>query len=431
MRRRPFILFFSLLLIFFLVCWPAYYMRYKKDVDIVPQSEREYQGLITIMDFPHPSENDPTGFSWIKTETARFQKLHPGVVIDFVPLNYSDGYARLESSVRTGVYPDIAPVGGDYWYISKDILQPLNEYIDDTRVYKQGVIEEVSKDDNIYGLPWAITSDVVFINKDLLSKLKNGEDNTATGFNDMLAVLEKKNEASKGNKAYAMGGYIGMDDYTLLPFLFKNGKIYNDEGEPEFNKIKHGYEFFCDLSNRGLLTENFGTDNKNNAWNNFIEDDTIVCIPYNVSGTRKLKELSDSKFAAYHYPSDIKSVKKVYAYSVFKQKDPKKTEMAIKFIKQITSEDKQTELKKFNLIPVFKSQSDLYRGDKAMEKIIDISNDAKYLPRNEHFEMLDEIIKTHLRQVVLGAEKPDEAAEKTKREYNECISALHKSKADR
>ncbi len=433
MWKRPFILFFSLLLISFLIYWPSQYKYYRKRVDVVPESEREFQGIITLMDFPHPTAKDPSGFAWIREEISRFQKKNPGVVIDLVPLNAKDGYARLESAAMTKAYPDIAPVGGNYWYISKGILQPLNACIDNKETYIPGVLDQVCKDDNIYGLPWAVTSDVLFANKDLLDGFGLNEEKglNVADFNNLLANLEENNKSKKNDKIYALGGYIDVDDYTLLPLLFKDGGIYNEDGNPDFDRIKEGYLFFSNLGKRGLLTSNYGTIYRSSAWDKFIKDGKTVFMPGNISDIIKLKDKSDTEFDAISYPSDAAATKRVIAYSVFKQNDPKKMQMIMKFLKQITSEEKQVKLKDFNLIPVYRSQNGLYSGDKLMEKINGIIDETQYLPRSEHFEMLDEIIMTHLRQVVLDAEDPDEAAEETKREYNEYISTMSKDKTDK
>lgn len=426
MWKRPFILFFSLLLLAFLLYWPPHYSDYKENMENPMETLQGYKGIITMMDFPHPTEKDPAGFSWIREEISKFQKQNPGVVIDLIPLNYRDGYTRLESAVRTGVYPDIAPVGGIYWYISKDILEPLNKYINNKDDYMPGVIDQVSKDGNVYGLPWAITADVLFENKDLLNSFEsNGTENpTALKFEDILTMLEEKNKSKKNEKFYALGGYIGIDDYSLLPFLFKDGRIYNGEGVPEFGIIKEGYIFFSDLNKRGLLTKNFGTTDKEKAWDEFIYKGTTVFMPYNLSGILKLNGESSTKYDVVSYPFNVATTKRVIAYSVFKQSDQKKAEMIMKFLNQITSEDKQVKLKDFYLMPVYQSKARLYAGDRQMEKVLDTVNNIQYLPKNQHFEMLDEIIKTHLRQVVLGMENADEAAKEVEIEYNEYISAL-------
>ncbi|MDI6600537.1 MAG: extracellular solute-binding protein [Thermoanaerobacteraceae bacterium] len=424
MWKRPFILFFSLLLIAFLIYWPSYYSQYRESIENPQEEEQEYKGVITMMDFPYPTADDPGGFSWIREEISRFQKQNPGVVIDLVPLNYRDGYARLESAARTGVYPDIAPVGGNYWYISRGVLEPLDEYINNINDYRQGVIEQVSKDGNVYGLPWAITSDVLFVNRDILSSygLNNTGNLNISDLEDFLGPIEKGNISKKNVKIYALGGYIDIDDYTLMPFLFKNGKIFNDDGTPAFDEIKEGFAFFADLNKRKLLTQDFGTIDKTRAWDRFIEDRKIAVMPYSLSGILKLKSKASMQYDVVSYPVQSPASKRVIAYSVFKQNDPKKMEIIMKFMNQITSKDKQERIRYFCLMPVYQGSEALYKNDELMEKVAKIVDNTEYLPQNEHLEILDEIIKTHLRQILLGYETVDEAAAEVEREYNEYTS---------
>ncbi|WP_162523470.1 ABC transporter substrate-binding protein [Calorimonas adulescens] len=425
MLKRPFILFFSLLLITFLIYWPFYYNLYKESIENPQENETKYKGIITMVDFPHPTAADPGGFSWIREEISRFQRQNPGVVIDLVPLNYRDGYARLESAVRTGVYPDIAPVGGNYWYISSGALEPLNKYINNKDDYREDVIEQVSKDGNIYGIPWAITSDILYVNRDIASNygLNDIKDLNAATFKNLLESIDRANASRKKENVYALGGYIDIDDYTLLPFLFNDGKIFNDDGTPDFEEIKEGLRFFADLKERELLTRDFGVVDKTKAWDGFLEDNDTVMMPYHLTGILKLKGKTSGHYDAVAYPVQSPATKMVIAYSVFKQDDPEKMEAIMMFLDQITSKNKQERIRDFNLLPVYKGSEGLYKDDELMGRVQEIVDNTAYLPKNESMEALDEILKTHLRQVVLGYENVDEAAAEIEREYKEYISA--------
>lgn len=94
----------------------------KEQIQEKNQVEEEFRGIITFWDFPHPSIGDPGGFEFIKKKIELFQYKYPGVVIDFEPLSYKDGYEKLINSSKDGSLPDILPVGADFLFLFQRII---------------------------------------------------------------------------------------------------------------------------------------------------------------------------------------------------------------------------------------------------------------------------------------------------------------------
>lgn len=394
--KKPFTLFMIILIIAFLLYWPHYmYLFETGKIKTEPLEEQGYRGIITLWDFPHPSINDPDGFNFIKKKIQDFEYNHPGVIIEFEPLQYKDGFDKINKLLSDSTRPDIIPIAADNPNIYEGKLEPLNKYLDRNYedMLKERVINTFTYKGNIYGLPLGMYTNVLFLNLDMFSKREveipeNGEWTYDKFVEDMMKLTYHAGRKDKINY-YGLSTYIDDNNYNVWGFLMSDGaNIVDDKGKISFDgpQALSGIQKLVDLNKKGVLNPVSFEGDYNKVWDSFAtlkESAVLVDKSYKIANLKYLQsrnKLFEFDVALYpegdgDIPFTISS--KVYGYGITKQSDKKKLELAYKFIKFIT--DSQKDVEDMGYIPVKKgiSVSDEYM--KRIEKAINYTN---YVPEN-------------------------------------------------
>ncbi len=163
-----------------------------------------------------------------------FEKEHPGVKIECTPLQWSDGKAKLQTAIGSGVAPDIIHIGLEWLteFASAGALESL-----DSRLVvgaHPSLRSNLQSDSMVYGLPWVMNCRALFLNKRLLEQASL-EDRVHEGILSLddlekLSLLSVENQKSSSVGVSAARLPFGVNAYEphnvlkkTLPFLWSAG----------------------------------------------------------------------------------------------------------------------------------------------------------------------------------------------------------------
>src|SRR5690554_4866548 len=198
-----------LLLVAFIILGPYYLMTYRPhDVDYGNKKDNEpqWEGIINFWDYPRLDQKTGTNFGWMREKIRAFEKSNPGVYINFKPLDWEKGPIQVNTAVKMGNLPDIIPIGSDYSIISKDVLEPLDEYftVDEIKDFRECALKSVMYDGKIYGVPWMMTTYTMVLNLDLFNE--NGVEPPENGnwtYEEFIEKMQSLTYANENNKELA------------------------------------------------------------------------------------------------------------------------------------------------------------------------------------------------------------------------------------
>ena len=101
------------------------------------------------------------GINWMRDYVTVFQKKHPTITLNLIPVPFDDLFAKFIPSIAAGNEPEIM-MGYDEWLGNKDVSKlfyPLTPNLFTKDEFKQFIYEAATKnimgkDGNYYGVPW-------------------------------------------------------------------------------------------------------------------------------------------------------------------------------------------------------------------------------------------------------------------------------------
>lgn len=445
-KFRPFTLFLWILLLGFIVFGPIYFIRYRPTEDIEEHNNKEndWKGVITLWDYPRLDNTNGTRYGWMTSKIKKFERENPGVYIDLKPMELKSGPIELETAIKTKTYPDIAPIATDYCIISKNVLEPVDQYLSmgERDNYKTQALSAVRFNGKTWGFPWMMTTNTMILNADLFHQrnVELPKDGNWT-YDQFVEALKKLTYDEDGDglmDVFGFYSYINLGEYPTWGIILSDGgEIFDKENRNyRFNddKAASGLKKLIDLKLvHGVTPENFGENSEKQAWEKFYKDRKIAVYPGGIETINLLMNLKNRgegfEFMVANYPIGNKGVpvalsKNVSAYGIFKQQDQQKLEMCVKFIKFITNDEYQRELNRLGFFPIKKSVGGIY-DDPIMHRIEENLAYTESVPDHPSWMIIDDILQSQIRQVLLGNKTINaglEDAEKKIKNYSTAIS---------
>lgn len=193
--------------------------------------------------------------------TAQFMEENPGVTISITPVPYGSSSYRDKyiQAANGGGGPDML-MSDNIWvpqFAAMDIIIPLTGRMgamkDD---FFAGTIEAATLGSDIYGVPFAADSMVLFYNKDMFTAAGLDPEKPPVTWDEFrnCAIALRDN----GMGGYGLlGGWGGS--FEWLPWLWQNGgQIVGEDGKAAFNSPegKEATEFFLNmLTKDGVVPE--------------------------------------------------------------------------------------------------------------------------------------------------------------------------------
>ena len=432
--KRAFTLFICLLMIVFIMLGPMLLNRYRVDYNKSyshMKSEIPWRGVISVWDYPRLNAQNGTRLSWISAKIKQFEKLHPGVYIDFKELDVNNGSILLKAAVKTGAYPDIAPVGSDYYMMSEGYLEQLDGAITENEKsdFLPDALESASYDGKLYGLPCMKTGYTMLLNTQLFSEknvtLPQDGNWTYEQFTEAVKQLTYDTNRRKGPDVYGFNAIIQSGNYHIYGILMSDGAeiLSGESGRYAFDSLAalSGFQKLYNLKYTYKATpDNFGEATQMEVLNSFINGKTAVIaapswtIPY-------LRNLSTGsvEFTTANYPTGTAEIpiaigSSTCSFGVLKQKEELKRQICIEFVKFLTSSANQEDLKNYGYFPVRKTGEILYQNDKEMSMIQNSLRFVKPIPRHRNWEQIDLILQSRMKAAIMGELTPEEALKDAK-----------------
>ena len=154
------------------------------------KSGSDASGEVSFMVF-----GDPDEIQGFKNMIAAYENEQPDVNVEMIEAaDRDDLIARLSTSFAGGTPPDLFLLNYRYLgqFVSKDVLEPVEDRVDDSDVFQQeDFYEEAMKafrfDDKLTCLPQNISSLVVYYNKDMFEKAGVATPKAGWKWDDMVA----------------------------------------------------------------------------------------------------------------------------------------------------------------------------------------------------------------------------------------------------
>lgn len=399
-----------LLIFAFIITAPFYFIQYKNNRQqlINEDTDENWKGVITIWDYPHYDVENETRYGWIMGKIKKFEKEHPGVFIEFKPLNNNTGRIELETAINTKCYPDIVPIEINEFIINNNILEPLDNFLskDDLERYKDKALQTVRYDNKTWGVPFMMNGYVLVANTDLLKeKGLEFKENSCT-YQEFADIASKIKSKDKKNKLYGFDVCIDTNNFGIWG-LFLSSKS-NGDNFLEKDILKKGLSNISDLKHTyNCVSEYFGENSFTKVWNNFYnKKNTGICILdtayVNILSNYKRNGEISFNYKILGFPVDNKNIMitKCDTYSILKQSDSKKTKMCVEFLKYITSEKYQRELYQIGGFPVDKSIGYIYINNEDMTKVEDCIDKGIIINSELSDSSIQEIINNEIRKVI-------------------------------
>lgn len=184
--------------------------------------------------------------------TKTFTDQNPGVTINIVPVPYGSSSYRDKyiQAANGGGGPDLLQCD-NIWvpqFAAMDIIIPLSDYMGDTvNDYFPGTIEAATYNDQVWGVPFAADSMILFYNKDMFRAAGLDPEKPPTTWEEFRTYAIALRD--KGLGAYGLlGGWGGS--FEWLPWFWQNGgEIIGADGKVAFNSPEgmEATKFFLDL----------------------------------------------------------------------------------------------------------------------------------------------------------------------------------------
>ncbi len=387
----------------------------------------KWKGVITIWDYPKVDTETGSAHSWINRRVKEFEKLYPGTYIDYRTIDSATGKLTLRAASKIGACPDIAPIGSDMYFISSGLLEPLNEYVG-KEDFLEDALSSCMYNDTLYGIPWAKMGYTLLLNKDIFEdrKVELPIEGSWT-YEEFLESLKKLTVISTrkaGSSVYGLVSSLETGHYNLYGMLLYGCELTKTEESCNsiFDDAVTGLLKLSELKNvHKVMYPEVTNINNNQAFNLFLAGKAAVFLgdAWMVPYLKGFGIKYGMNFTTAHYPSKNKTVSPYindiyYSYGVFKQDDEMKKEACIEFIKFLTEERFQEDLKKFGYFPVRKSANYIYQTDKELYTIQRGLESAKHIADNKYWWEIDEIFRYAISDALNGNKSPEEALSEAK-----------------
>ena len=369
-----------------------------------------------------------------------FMAAHPNIRITFeLPYtSYEEGADRIVKQAKTNELPDVSFQGINQQrsLITRKLVAPLDKFISRDKGWQShgvnpGMIEICRFNNQLYGLPFAISTPVIYYNADLVRKAGGDPDDFPTDWEGILKL---------GSKIDALGSdiYGLFFNYEITGSWMFQALIFSKGGElmsPDEKKVAFAGErgrWAMRLIDRmvkegGMPSvptfRNFGRSNGTGTTISLHQGQLGLAAESSGSITYHLKEIGEKfELRAAVFPGVVSEIGRLPvggSVAMMHAKDPRKQEAAWEFIRFVVSPRGQTlQVKHTGYMPsnfLAVRNSDLlgrYYGEHPLEQsAIDQILLAKrwYAFPGPNTLKITKVIEKHIRSVVTQEVDPDTA----------------------
>ncbi len=371
---------------------------------------------IKIWDFPRWLEDEKSvdRFSWITRKIKEFEQIHSEVNVELTRLTWQRGNEKLKIAAISGNYPDIAPGTVPLLFIKEGIIEPIDDYLteEDRKDYFSGALNAFKVKDKIYGWPWYMSGQLLYINKEIFASASvelpvNGRW-TVKEFEDKLQKLKKYMEDKPAN--FPLGIYFQKNETANLPLLkVFGGEIINEKGKYTADNLEFikGINWIKHLIDEKLIPSDSGGRTANDIWQAFGVNHRLGVAAIGLWGIKVLENKFKMDFQVVHFPtSDLSKPSRSYIGTsglyVFKNSDKKRVKLAMELAKFLTNAENQKDLVKYTQFPTRAATGNIYSSSKNMSDAWKILQEGVSVFPDSRWPLIDEEFESNLQQVLLN-----------------------------
>ncbi len=186
---------------------------------------------------------------------AEYEAEHPDQSVRWVDVPWGDMQSKILTAVAAGTAPDVVNLNPDFaaQLAGRNAWLPLNDYISDIdqQVYLPNIWKANTLNGQSFGLPWYLTTNIIFYNQDLLGA---AEVDPPTTFEELAQVARQVKEAT-GKYAY-FTTFVPEDAADVLQSFVQMGvDLVDDQGQAAFNTPEGQavFQYWTDLYQQDLL----------------------------------------------------------------------------------------------------------------------------------------------------------------------------------
>ncbi len=190
---------------------------------------------------------------WLAPEIKKFET-ETGYKVIIERLTWSEGLNKIITAMAANEAPDVIELGSTWvaGFSGSGGILPIQ--VGDLKE-KLLLWRPATYNNQIYAVPWTLSTAALFYNKDLLTQAGVSP---PTNFDELLSAAKKIDQLGPGLKGYGLktGSYTTWQKF--LPFVWSNGAKLIDEGQPQVTdpKFLEALGFYLALKEFSLFDDN-------------------------------------------------------------------------------------------------------------------------------------------------------------------------------
>lgn len=407
------------------------------------QGDKEEQGPIVLKFWTH---EDPNRTRIENRYIQEFEAANPGIRIERTTQASSKIIELVQTAFAANSGPDIfnLSIEDEYQYIANGRVAPVNpraagykDMEELTATYAAGMLDPVTIDGKVYGLPLELTNWCIFINKKVFrSAGLDPEKDYPRTWEDMADISEKL--VIRDGDILVRRGFDFRYPYYLVamvPMVEQlGGQLISDDGKTAITGEEAWLKFLTYMQQWGPSGRNLGSPTYKNARSLFNQDNNDIAMAH--TGMYQIGRINSDNPAFYEsgewmvvpfpvFEDAVKDVASCYYghyYMVNAQSSREKQDAAWKFIAYMLSHGEEY-LKEVNIIQPTKVllNSDTYRNmpySDVFTKDFDRGHIVYYGSASAEFQTL---VRGAVESVMLSGETPEKALATLKRAAQELL----------
>ncbi|MFJ6574161.1 sugar ABC transporter substrate-binding protein [Streptomyces sp. NPDC091292] len=344
-----------------------------------------------------------------------FEAANPGVRVKVTSMPWNAAHDKLAGAVAAGTTPDISLVGTTWMpeFARSGALDPVPSLVDTSKFFP-AAMEPVTVGGKVYGVPWYVDTRPLFYRSDLAQQA--GITKAPETWDELKAAA--RTYVDKANTKYGIflpPGKAGSGQ-VLLPLLWQQGgDVIGTDGKftldtPEMVAALKYYKSFFDEK---LAPKSFQQGDVE-RWFTKGELGMVFTGPWMVGQFTSIGGAGfDRKFAVAKVPGETTRTSFAGGADLVVFKNAENRDAAWKFVRWLSEPDVQVKWYAIQKgLPSVQSawKDPSLKGDAKMAAFGDQMSEAKAPPAIATWEQVNQMIEDEIEKVVIGGEKPEDAA---------------------
>jgi multiple sugar transport system substrate-binding protein len=218
------------------------------------QAEESKEIKITML---QPGLEQPDMKQATQKQIDAFQKDNPNIKVELMTVGWDQAYDKLVNMFQSDSAPDVIYTGSR-WIVPfanmKGII-PLDKYFNESKksMYPESLIEGQTFNGNIYGVPRAFSSKVLFYRSDWIKE-------PPKTWEELIKVAQQVQNEHPGVFGYAIAGakHVSTTDHFFDVLYSYGGKVFDDSGNVALDSPESikALQLYSDLYNKYKIVPN-------------------------------------------------------------------------------------------------------------------------------------------------------------------------------